>query len=450
MRVPIGVFGDALFGIYFLIVGIAASRSLAYAEVPLLLVIYLCIRLWTFRDSPEMALLLIYAVSFPAMWLASRALDVQIHYLAWNVELHHFTIAFAVQGLFMSALFIALGGRIPCTIAQFGRQDDPVIYWASILGIILTMVVAVRETAETSILRQAYNFETSASSVLFEYVLILIIVAYAYSGDSRQHKWILIGASLIAIVAPMLVGRRLPGVMVGLALLLLYWRPKGLFRVLGITSVAFVALSVIGLLRVGQSGTSLGQMIFNIDSGIMRNNQGGGDYVAAVYIKLVEIGVFDSDFARRSMLNVVKSIFLPSRMVDESAYINLVATQYIPIPGNGGFPGVHLFVWAGLSGVIVGGLFLGRIMVKSATSQLASVYVTLVFLTFPRWMAYNVNILVKMGILLIIGWVIIRTVNRVAARTNAGSVGVRPDTMQSDDAHAGSAGRLSSTSAIEE
>ncbi|MDI9247528.1 hypothetical protein QMZ25_02910, partial [Stenotrophomonas sp. RS-48] len=122
-------------------------------------------------------------------------------------------------------------------------------------------------------------------------------------------------------------------------------------------------------------------------------------------------GVFDAQFAMESMANVALSVFLPSSMVDESAYINFAAMKHIPIPGNGGFPGVTFYVWGGVAGVILAGLLLGLIMRRSTHYPLLAVYVTFLFLTFPRWMAYNVNIMFKAGTLLLIAFVVIRLVS---------------------------------------
>jgi hypothetical protein len=140
----------------------------------------------------------------------------------------------------------------------------------------------------------------------------------------------------------------------------------------------------------------------------MRNNQGGVIYSSAAYMKLVQDGIFDIGFAFDSILNTGLSIFLPSSMVNESAYINFAAMRHIPIPGNGGLPGVAFYVWGRAAGVIVAGLFFGWIMYRSRNNYLAAVYASFLLFTFPRWMAYNINIMFKAGCLLILGYLFIR------------------------------------------
>jgi hypothetical protein len=243
-------------------------------------------------------------------------------------------------------------------------------------------------------------------------VLILILIAYCYSGGGVVRRRVLIFAAAMFVITPLYFGKRLPASMVAFAILLLYIRPKNIRQVGLIFGAGFLVLSLLALFRVGDSGQSFAQVVFNIsDDGSMRNNQGGVVYSSAVYMKLVHEGIFDLQFAMESMANVALSIFLPSSMVDESAYINFAAMKYIPIPGNGGFPGVTFYVWGGIPGVVLAGSLFGWIMRRSGRYPLLAVYVTFLFLTFPRWMAYNVNIMFKAGTLLLIAFVVIRLVS---------------------------------------
>lgn len=404
---------DSCVAIFFLAAIYLAHPGATFASISLFT--YYVVRAYLSRDSPELSILLLFGSSYPLMWMISVILDVDIHYLSWNIDDVHVATAFAIQGLFMACLLLAAGHRMPRTVAEFPRRDDVLIFGASLLCIVAMPIIGLVTSSGSSIFDQSYDFAGDSSSILFEYVLIPVLIAYVYSGDSIVRTRLLIAGATVAIVAPILVGRRLPATMIALAMLFLYFRPRKFWQQLLVVLVAFFSLSLIALFRLGASADSITRVAFNIgNNGAMANNQGGVVYVAGVYMKLSQEGVFDAEFGMDSFLNVLASILLPSSAVGDSAYINLVAADYIPIPGNGGFPGVHFYVWGGIFFVTLSGLVLGSIIRESSTYLTAAVYATFLFSTFPRWMSYNVNILFKMGTLLMVAWMVTVILHRAA------------------------------------
>ena len=386
--------------------------------VPSVLVGYHIWKALQFRGSVELAFLLLFSITYPLFWLIAVNLNVDIHYLFSHVSERLVAKAFSAQGLFLVFLFLGMRNAPPAIIALHPRRSSLVIFWASILAMSLCLGIAVN-SVEGSVFEQSYDYELSGSSILFEYILVLIIIAYSYSGEKALRKNALIFMSILFVVAPLYFGKRLPASMVAFALLLLFWRPRGLFQVMAIFCAGFLLLSLVAVFRVGETNQSILHVLLNIgDHNAMRNNQGGVVYSSAAYIKLVEQGVFDFVFGVNSIANVILSIFLPSSMVDKSAYINFAAMEYIPIPGNGGFPGVTFYVWGGVISVVVFGFVFGRLIAFSRISYMASVYVSFLFFTFPRWMAYNVNIMFKMGVLLMLGWLVVRLVVYAVRRSD--------------------------------
>jgi len=410
---------DLGFGIFFILSMLVSDAIFASVAVPGALVAYHIIKLRELSSSIEFSFLLLFSITYPVFWIFSVLLGVDIHYLYWNVNSGFIVQAFCVQGIFLAALFLVMGSFRPFTVVDYRRRNSAVVFWAAIIAMAACLVIAAR-SIQGSIFEQSYDYELSGSSILFEYVLILILVAFCYSGESAVRRRVLFFFAALFVIAPLYFGKRLPASMVAFAVLLLYVRPKNIRQVALIFGAGFVALSLLALFRVGDSGQSLAQVIFNIsEDGSMRNNQGGVIYSSAVYMKLVHDGIFDMQFAMSSMFNVALSVFLPSSMVDDSAYINFAAMKYIPIPGNGGFPGVTFFVWGGIPGVVLAGAFFGWVMRRSSRYPLLAVYATFLFLTFPRWMAYNVNIMFKAGTLLMIAFVIIRLVSAASKRSSA-------------------------------
>ncbi|MFE8154115.1 hypothetical protein RBA63_19910 [Brenneria goodwinii] len=411
VKIPANIIVDLLCALFFLVSLLIGSYNGDYILVPFVVIVYHVWKTWQLRNSVELAFLLIFSLTYPLFWIISIFLAADIHYLFSNVNNYYVSMAFSAQGLFMCCLFIGMMNKTPATIASHPCRNSATVFWVCIFSMLVLLVIAV-SSIDGSIFEQSYDYE-GESSILFEYVLILIIIAYAYSGQVRFRKNSLIIASLLFVLAPLYFGKRLPASMIAFALLLLFWRPKNIKRVMIIFFAGFLFLSLLAVFRVGESSQSIVQILLNIgDEGAMRNNQGGVVYSSAAYMKLTEIGAFDIYFGLESMANVALSIFLPSSMVDQSAYINFSAMKYIPIPGNGGFPGVAFYVWGRWIGIIVMGLFFGWIMRRSHYNYMSSVYVSFMFFTFPRWMAYNVNIMFKAGVLLMIGWLLVRIVIR--------------------------------------
>lgn len=410
---------DFLFAVFFLLsLLINGDYDEAKIIIPIVMIIYHIWKALQFKASIELAFLLLFSLTYPLFWLIAVSLNVEIHYLFSYVNERLVAKAFSVQGLFLSCLFLGMRNVPPAIIALHPRKNSFVIFWASIIAMSICLVVAFN-SVEGSIFDQSYSLELSGSSILFEYILILIIMAYSYSGEDLLRKNVLVLISILFVVAPLYFGKRLPASMVAFAILLLFWRPRSLTQVGGIFCAGFLLLSLLAVFRVGETNQSILHVLLNVgDHNAMRNNQGGVVYSSAAYIKLVEQGIFDFIFGVSSWANVMLSIFLPSSMVDRSAYINFSAMQYIPIPGNGGFSGVTFYIWGGVTSVVLIGFLLGRLIAMSRVSYLASVYVSLLFFTFPRWMVYNVNIIFKMGALLIFGWLIVRLVIYSVKRDN--------------------------------
>lgn len=410
MKIPAMIIIDVFCALFFLSGLLIGDYGINHIVIPLFLMGYSLWKMWKLRDSIELAFLLMFSITYPLFWFLSIFLSADIHYLFYNVNYYFVALAFSAQGLFVCCLFIGMNNHTPVIISSHPRKKSSVVFWGCVFVMLAFFIITIN-TVKGSIFEQSYDYEVNDSSILFEYVLILIIIAYSYSGDTRLYKLVLIFVSLLFVFTPLYFGKRLPASMVAFALLLLFWRPKSIKYVMFIFFLGFLFLSMLAIFRVGEGGLSIIEILLNIgDSGAMRNNQGGVVYSSAAYMKLTEVGIFDIYFGLESVINVLLSIFLPSSMVEQSAYINIAAMKYIPIPGNGGFPGVSFYIWGRGLGVIIIGLFLGRLMYRSRYNYTSAVYVSFLFFTFPRWMAYNVNIIFKAGALLMIGWLLVRLI----------------------------------------
>jgi hypothetical protein len=233
--------------------------------------------------------------------------------------------------------------------------------------------------------------------------------------DTTSKKYLVLLFGLIFMIEPLLFGRRLPFIMVALTIFNLHFSGKYKFRYifLGVL-IAFVSLRYFGDTRnpiSGEVGLIASLLSLSAD-GIMQNNQGGVVVCAVTYVGLVENGLFDIWFSIKSLLGMFTGIVIPSSWNIQEAYINFEALKYASIPGNGGLPGVYFYVWGGFPFVLIGSLILNAIIRNKNKTRLISIYVLFLLSTFPRWYAYNMMILVKMGFWLLLLIILVDNFNK--------------------------------------
>ncbi len=262
----------------------------------------------------------------------------------------------------------------------------------------------ILKTTPIAIFASEYSLETKSSSLL-EYALIPLIGAYLYS-DTKIKKSIFFLLAMCFLLLPLLYGKRLAFLMIALLIFNLFFSKKIKIKtiLIGVISLS-IALRLFALFRVGLTGDNIDWLflVLGIKNEVMSNNQGGVMVCSVTYLNLINEGVFDFYFRVKSLLGVFSNIFLPSSMNFEETYINLYTMKYITaIPGNGGFTSVYLYLWGGILAVIWGALAFNKILRNPRKSRLVAVYGIFVMATFPRWYAYNMLILVKMGFWLLL------------------------------------------------
>lgn len=171
---------DLGFGIFFVLIMLVSDAAFASVAVPVALVAYHIIKLRELSSSIEFSFLLLFSITYPVFWIFSVLLSVDIHYLYWNVNSGFIVQAFCVQGIFLATLFLVMGSFRPFTVVDYRRRNSAVVFWAAIIAMATCLVIAAR-SIQGSIFEQSYDYELSGSSILFEYVLILILVAFCYS-----------------------------------------------------------------------------------------------------------------------------------------------------------------------------------------------------------------------------------------------------------------------------
>jgi hypothetical protein len=201
------------------------------------------------------------------------------------------------------------------------------------------------------------------------------------------------------MILPLLYGKRLAFLMITLLVFNLFFTGKFKFKYIVIgTLFGFVFVRVFAGLRVGMENIDLLSFLLGItEKGVMSNNHGGVIVCSVTYYGLIENEIFDLFFRLKSFIGILIGTFLPSSFNFEEAYINLFTMKYTQIPGNGGLTSIYLYIWGGLIGVLLGGFIFNYLIRNKNRSRLIYIYLIFMFATYPRWYAYNMFILVKMG-----------------------------------------------------
>jgi hypothetical protein len=249
-----------------------------------------------------------------------------------------------------------------------------------------------------------YSIESS-SSIFFEYSIIFLILGWLYSGGKKRNLNIILFLSCVFLILPLLFGRRLPFLMIAMFIFNVFFINRfSLKQLVFLIFSLFTILSVIALIRIGLSSNgNIIELFFNIDNnGVMSNNQGGVIVSCAAYLGLIKDGAFNLEFRLLSLIGNLVSPFTIGTFSVPETYINTSALKYTAIPGNGGLPGVYFYVWGGWLGVIIFSLLFNKIFSTLGKNRYLTIYALFLLSTFPRWYAYNMLILIKMGFWLLL------------------------------------------------
>jgi hypothetical protein len=350
-----------------------------------------------FRSNDILLIFLFFGILYWIYLAAYYFLDVPYHiYIEYQTPYLTNMVVY-LQFLFQRIILIGMDKN------SFNRSNEiikirknSVIFYSLILILIMMAIGGVY--GKQTIINQAYSIDTD-TSIWFEYCVPVIIVAFMYA-NTQSKRFLVLLFGLIFMIEPLLFGRRLPFIMVSLTIFNLYFSGKYKLKFIFLGALgAFVLLRYFGNTRNPVSGDVgfIPSLLSLSADGIMQNNQGGVVLCTVTYLGLIKEGIFDIWFSIKSFIGIFTSVFLPSSLNIEEAYVNFEALKHASIPGNGGFPSIYLYLWGGYIGVIVGALLFNYIIRNPKRSRIVALYGLFILSTFPRWYSYNMMIIIKVG-----------------------------------------------------
>jgi len=171
-------------------------------------------------------------------------------------------------------------------------------------------------------------------------------------------------------------------------------------------------MSIFAISRIGETSSVFRAVSTITDDGVMSNNQGGVMLCSVSYFGLIQDGTFDFVFRLKSFLGTLASFILPVSFNFDEILVNRETLKYTAIPGNGGYPGIYAYLWLSYPGVIILPYLVSLIFKNRYRNEYMMVYFVMVMATFPRWYAYNMFVLIKMGFWLVIIYAFINLVHK--------------------------------------
>lgn len=292
---------------------------------------------------------------------------------------------------------------------------------------LLGLISIVFGLSGQTILESQYGHQIREKSTLFEYFIIFYALMTVFCNYKSKFQVILYHLILIFFIfKSLLFGGRIEV----LQIVLLYtfirfsffkYTPK--YKLIISVLSGFILFTGLGLLRfmlVDGFSFELLLSILEKSSEIEIRSTNGGDVLQSStrLIGLVQNGIISFENRIISFLGFIFNLFAPSSFWP--SVVNLPSFYKDKIgSGGGGLIFAHFYVYFSMFGPLISGMFIGTVfsLIQDNNKIFAlRFYSLLVFISFPRWFAYNPVILVKFCIIGVILYVFFSFTKRIKSR----------------------------------
>lgn len=242
-------------------------------------------------------------------------------------------------------------------------------------------------------------------SVLNEYVLILFLILYIYSGKKRYNLWLIGGLYTLYAIFALFTGGRIEIVLLLMLLLSVRFQYTISFKKIVILFVLGVwGMSMFGTVRQNPMLLLSGDVVSIINPftpkeyRLNSQNSNEGDVYWASERMLILINERELTIADRIIAGIsyFASAFVPVSWLSPLADLSTYKIDIEP-SGGGGLSLIYFYVMFGIGGVILLGYFIAKMLnlLSEDTSTVKQFYAILMVTMLARWFAYNPIQLVK-------------------------------------------------------
>ena len=377
--------------LFFIKVAVLRTEGLEVIAASILIG-YLVILFMRFSASRVVAIFILFALSYPVVFVASKYLDLPYHYLVSFQAPGLEATLFASAILFFSAMFFGVAATDAKMPERIEIRSSSLFYFS--FGASMGLLVLGLAAAWPPVL-SAYSVESRSSS-LFEYAIIPGVMALL-TARGRKQEMLFLMLVLAGLIIPLLFARRGVSVIFFVMLCFRYLQNvrNPLTLVIGLV-IAFLAYRFFAIWRADLEINAMTLLGTHAALGLS-NHQGGVIVSAVTYLGLIEEGLWDGMFRLRSFLGLFLTPYVPlSANPFPEVFLHLEALKVASIPGSGGFPFIFLYVWGSVFFVITGGMLMRWLWFNNYTNPELVYAKVLMLVTFPRWYAYSLPVGIKL------------------------------------------------------
>lgn len=328
----------------------------------------------------------------PAKLYFFDGLYLSMHHMEYTDE----TVALVVLIFSLFLIFVNLFLRIPaCTTLKLNFKDNKIIFW---LLLFLSLIVTIMSKRSGSLYDG--SSEQVEVSVLNEYVLILYLVAYIYTGGKKNRLYSLYFLWVLYIIFTLSVGGRIEAVL--LFFLLLTIKIQYIFsfrRMVFLFLIGIWFMEIVGKVRSNPQILLDGSIteivnpfgVKEYNSNVKPSNEGDVFWASERLLLLIEDGELPIQERIVAAISYFFSPFVPTSYLPDVANLPTYKRD-VRTTGGGGLAPVLFYVMFGLMGPILLGVFFAKMLNslrRQTISSLHFYYAILLVTMIPRWIAYN-------------------------------------------------------------
>ena len=249
-----------------------------------------------------------------------------------------------------------------------------------------------------------------SKSTMHEYFVLIFFFLIVYSSNSKWNKICLNILLISYILKTLLYGSRvevLEILLLWFYLFFIYENKIKIRHLLFISLLGFYLINVVSNIRSNPVGFMRGDDIATFfdpttifvnksKQEIISSNEGDVIQSSARIIGLIDKNEISTTQRGLSFISYLVSPIIPSTLLPPYSNLSSFKQEYFK-SGGGGLISTYFYTWLGYLGPVLIGLILAFSINKlySNNSIYFYVYGTMLFVTFPRWFAYNPIMLIK-------------------------------------------------------
>lgn len=304
-----------------------------------------------------------------------------------------------------------ISGKISDNIFDYKKYFQPNKFIFSIFFIISVFILIFGLSGQSLLGGGSYaDQEMINKSTMHEYFVLIFFFLIVYASNSKWNNICLKILIILYISKTLLFGSRVEVLEISLLWFYMFYIYKNRIKIhhlLLMSILGFYLINVVSNIRSNPVDFLRGDdLAFFFDPTTIFENKSNLEIISSNEGDVIQssgriIGLIDKQEITTtqrilSFLSYIVSPIIPSSLLPTYSNLSSFKQDYYR-SGGGGLISTYFYTWLGYMGPVVIALILSFLINKlySNNSVYAYVYGTMLFVTFPRWFAYNPIMLVK-------------------------------------------------------